>query len=509
MKWELVNSDRTLSLLEATSQELDHIATHFTRKTASARFDPRVQRGVWDGTITYFKRGKFLAAGLWGELVGLCERMDFPLEIVGVERLFDRTVDRPSFDAWVAERWASSPMDVRDYQSDTAFKMVRNMSCLAELATSAGKSLIAYMAIAYMLETGRARRVLIVVPTINLVTQVVSDFTGYNRESVKLNLLFEKVFADGTPEPGANIVVGTYQSLVKRSPEWLAGFDLVLVDEVHQAKSNSIKTILEKCTGSARRLGLSGTIPKDDTLDRLTIMSNTGPIVTRVKADQLIREGYISNLEIFILEMNYAPPDVRAAFREIYNRGPDDRKALFNLERNYAMESKARLHFVVEFILKNRKNSLVLFHRLEYGKAIFDALRARSDRPVYYIDGETGSDFRDTYKDRMEDGREKILVASFGTFSTGINVTNLHAVYLTESFKSDILIKQSIGRGLRKHATKDRLIVVDFVDDFRTGKFTNYLYRHSTERRRIYKEERFGFTVRRVDVQPAPSTGVF
>lgn len=505
----MVNNDRTLSLLEASAQELDHLSVHFTRKIESARFDPRVKRGVWDGMVSYFKRGRFLAAGLWGELVQLCERMDFRLEIVGVERLFDREVERPEFAAWVAERWASSPMEVRDYQLDTAFKMVRNRSCLAELATSAGKSLIAYMAIAYMLETGRARRVLIVVPTINLVTQVVSDFTGYNRDAARVPLLFEKVFADGDEVHGANVVVGTYQSLVKRQQDWLAGFDLVLVDEVHQAKSHSIKTILEKCTGSSRRLGLSGTIPKEDTLDRLTIMSNTGPIVTKVKADQLIRDGYISNLEVFVLEMSYAPPDVRSAFREIYNRGPDDRKGLFNLERNYAMESKARLHFVTNFILKNQKNSLVLFHRIEYGRAIFDALRALSDRPVYYIDGETGSDFRDTYKDRMEDGRGKILVASFGTFSTGINVTNLHAVYLTESFKSDILIKQSIGRGLRKHASKDKLIVVDFVDDYRTGRFVNYLYRHSVERRKIYKDEKFPYTVRRVDVQPASTGGVF
>ncbi len=507
MRWTLSEDGRMLALAEASGPELDHLNVFFTRQIPNARHDPRVKRGVWDGMISMFKRNRYLPAGLWGELVATCEKMDFQLSIDGVERLFDTTVVREHFDEWVERGWRESPIKARDYQVDAAFRMVKNMSCLAELATSAGKSLIAFMVVSYLFSTGRAKRTLIIVPTVDLVTQVVSDFETYNRSSVRVPLVAQRVYSGAEQVDDANLVVGTFQSLVKRPPDWLSSFDLVLVDEVHKAKSHSIKAILEKCTGSRRRLGLSGTVPKDDSLDRLTIMSNTGPVVTQVKADRLIKEGHISNLIVYVLEMRYAPEDVKDAFRQVYNAGPDRRKDLLVLEKNYAIESATRLRFVTNFILRNEKNSLVLFHRIDYGKALFDALRQKSDRPVYYIDGETSAGFREAYKDKMEDGRGKILVASFGTFSTGINVTNLHAVYLTESFKSDVVIKQSIGRGLRKHATKDRLVVVDFVDDFRSGKFINYLYRHSVERRRIYQEERFPFTVRQVD--PPPAGGLF
>ena len=128
------------------------------------------------------------------------------------------------------------------------------------------------------------------------------------------------------------------------------------------------------------------------------------------------------------------------------------------------------------------------------------SLRNKSTRRIFYIDGGTDKNLREEYKAQMESGEDKILVASFGTFSTGINIKNLHFVSLTESFKSDVIIRQSIGRGLRKHDSKDKLTILDFVDDFRIENFVNYLYRHSKKRREIYDEQKFPYEIKTIDL---------
>ena len=500
MRWELTHNDRTLTLRSASELEIDQIRITFTKQAKSARFDPRVKRGHWDGNISYFKANRYLPSGLWHDLVDMCREFDFELEIDGIERLFDKSVSKDMFVEWVNERFGDSAFDQRDYQIETAWKILQHRGCLAELATSAGKSFMSFMSVAYMLEHGMAKRVLMIVPTVDLVIQMTTDYTTYNKGTTDLDLIFQQVYSGTEDVTNANVVIGTYQSLVKRK-KFLANFDLVIVDEVHRAKSKSIKTILENCIGSSRRFGMSGTIPKPGTLERLTVMAHTGPLITSIKADFLQKEGYISDCEIYVIVMNYAPEHARAGFKQLYDRSPDDRKSVLNLERNYVIESKSRLEFVTDFILKNGKNSLVLFHRKEYGNLLYDELRMKSkDHQVFYIDGDTPTAVRDAHKKTMEDGEGKILVASFGTFSTGINIKNLHVVYLTESFKSDVIIRQSIGRGLRKHHLKSKLIVVDFVDDFRIGKFNNYLYNHSLQRRRIYKEEKFKYALRTVNI---------
>lgn len=507
MRWELTDNDRRLTLREATEMEIEQVRVTFTKKAESARFDPRVKKGLWDGNISHFRANRYLPSGLWHELVEMCKEFDMPLTIDGVERLVDRSVTLEEFKEWAESKWGGSSMELRDYQVETAWKIVRHRSCLVELATSAGKSFVAFMAVSFMMERGMASRLLMVVPTVDLVIQMTTDFQGYNRGTTDLELRYQQVYSGAEEQTDANVVIGTYQSLVKRR-EFLAGFDLVVVDEVHKAKSNSIKTILERCTGSRRRFGMSGTIPKPGTLNRLTVMAHTGPIVNSVKADFLQEKGFISQCEIYVVEMDYAPEEAKRAFKQLYDRSPDDRKDVLNMERNYAIESRARLDFVTGFILKNTRNSLVLFHRIEYGQALYNELRSRSENHrVYYIDGGTPSEVREAHKATMEEGDHRILVASFGTFSTGINIRKLHVVYLTESFKSEVIIRQSIGRGLRKHESKDKLIVVDFTDDFRTGRFVNYLYQHSLERRRIYKEEKFAYTVRKVEL-PKPG-GLF
>jgi len=224
-------------------------------------------------------------------------------------------------------------------------------------------------------------------------------------------------------------------------------------------------------------------------------MSVTGPVITKIGADYLIKKGHITPCEVKILKLDYATEAQKEAFKFL-SKTPEDRKKLFNLEQNFIIESVKRRNFITDIMSKVKKNSLVLFYRIEHGQAIYNDLREKSENEVYYIDGSTDKNVRDAYKKKMEDGEGRILVASFGTFSTGINITALHNIFLVESFKSEIIIRQSIGRGLRKHLLKNKLTLVDFVDDFGIDKFRNYLLRHCDARILIYNEQNFPYEIR-------------
>lgn len=501
MKWELTHNDKILTLTEATEMEMEQLKLTFTKEVANAKWDPRVKKGWWDGKISYFKSNRYLPAGLWHELVETAKTYNFEINIEGIERKFDRSIDKEEFVSWVNEKFANSSRKPHDYQIETAYEIIRYKSCLAELATSAGKTLITYMVMAYLIEQKKSHKILMIVPTVDLVVQSSENFYEYNSEAAQLKIEIQQIFAGSVVRDGANIVVGTYQSLVKKDKEYFDAFDCVIVDETHKAKSASIKSILEKCDAADRKFGLSGTIPKPGTLDRLTLMAYTGPIITSIRADYLMEKGHITPCEVYAIEMDYAPQDVKEGFKTLHQRSEEDRKKLLNLEQNYAIQSEERLEFITDMILKNHKNSLVLFYRIEYGNKLYEKLRSKTNRRIFYIDGSTDKDLREKQKENLEDGEQKIMIASYGTFSTGINVTNIHTIYLTESFKSEVIIRQSIGRGLRKHADKKKLLIIDFVDDYRVGRFNNYLYKHGLARQEIYREQNFPYTVKQIDLK--------
>ena len=348
-----------------------------------------------------------------------------------------------------------------------------------------------------MLEKGHAQRILFIVPNVSLVVQAHEDFHEYNYRN-RIDLRIQQIFAGQEIKKNKNIIIGTYQSLIKKDAAYFAEFDAVIVDETHKAKGASIKEILSKCVNAKYRFGLSGTIPKDGTLDKLTLMSQTGPVISEVKASFLQEQGHIAQCVVKVIEMNYATPKQRTAFMELAQNKYDS-KDVFSLEQNFVITSDARLNFISNVISRIPRNSLVLFHRIEHGQRLYEKLRQESNKRVFYVDGGTASDIREEYKKKMEAGEEIVIVASFGTFSTGISIKKIHNIFFTESFKSEVIIRQSIGRGLRQHHSKDKVLIVDFVDDIRTIEWDNYLYKHGKVRQSIYKQEKFEYTVKKVD----------
>lgn len=496
MDLSLTENKQFLQIDDATDMELEQLNISLTKRIESWRFNPLVKKGVWDGYVSYIKDDKWIPAGLWQEVVEICKEYRYELKLNGVTAIFDPNISAEGFQAWVDEFFEKSDLKPRDYQVDAAYNILKFRKCLAELATSAGKTLISFLTVAYMLDQEKAKKILFIVPNVSLVVQATEDFADYNYRN-QVNIKIQQIYSGQKIREGRNVVIGTYQSLVKKHESYFDEFDAVIIDETHKAKSTSIKTILSKCRNAEYRYGLSGTIPKRGTLDRLTLMAFTGPVITEVSANFLQKEGHIAQCQVKIIEMDYASDTTKAAFMELATN-KNEATDVFKFEQDYVINSPGRLNFITKVINKIPNNSLVLFHRIEHGKRIYENLRQRGDKVIYYVDGGTDKDIREEYKKKMEAGEDVVIVASYGTFSTGISIKKIHNIFFTESFKSEVIIRQSIGRGLRQHESKDSVTIIDFVDDLSSDGWDNYLMRHSRARRRIYKEQKFKYEVKQV-----------
>ena len=495
MIFSLSEDKRFLVIDKCSELELEQLNISLTKRIKSWRFNPLVKRGIWDGYVSYIKNDKYIPAGLWKEVYEISKQFQFEIQFKNLTHIFDKNINQDDFTKWATDFFEGNELTPRDYQIETAFRILKFRKCMAELATSAGKTLIRFLVVAYMIDKGLANRILFIVPNVSLVLQAAEDFQDYNlRNRIKIKI--QQIYAGKKLRPNKNLVIGTYQSLIKKDKEFFSDFDAVIVDETHKAKAASIKTILQKCETARYRFGLSGTIPKKGTLDRLTLMSYTGPLINEVNASFLQEKGHIAKCKVSVIQMNYAADSTKKAFSELANNRYD-RKKVFGLECNYIITSNERLNFITNIIDKTTKNSLVLFYRIDHGEKIYEKLR-QGDKQVYYVDGGTDKEIREAYKAKMEGNNDVILVASFGTFSTGISIKNIHNIFFTESFKSEIVIRQSIGRGLRLHKEKDVLSIIDFVDDLCYDGWKNYLYKHGEARQSIYKEQKFPYDVKKV-----------
>ena len=324
---------------------------------------------------------------------------------------------------------------------------------------------------------------------------------GYKKEQTNpFTLKVDEIFSEKPRKVRdgeiPNVCIGTYQSLVKYPDDFFQSFDIVVVDEGHTIKSVSLDAILSKTFLNAKyRIGMSGTFPKDGTAELLSIQSLTGPVITTVKAKQLMDKGLITPIRINAMILNYDEHEFAEKMFMIKKRG-DGQKAHL-LEKEYAQKSLRRKLFFRKLIEKFTDNSLVLFHNVIYGRELYEYLRDNViDKHFYFIDGSTSNEKREVIKKLMEENNDtpKILIASFGTFSTGINIKAIMNIILADSFKSFKIIQQSIGRGLRLHSDKTKLVVFDIVDRFHIS-FENTLYKQYIHRRdNIYKEQEFPVT---------------
>lgn len=501
MKCVITEDRRFIRIVEADEVELDQVNFSFKKRIRGWYYNPLVKRKIWDGFV-YFCKNNLIPIGLWNELVKLGETFSFPIEIIGLDRVIDINFDEVRFREWVESFFSDHPTyKPRDYQIDSAIAILKNRICTSEIATSAGKTLITFLVYGYLKSIGKLRRMLVIVPNTTLVMQMKDDWEEYNNEKFD-DMHIRQVYGGSKDnDPKADIIVGTFQSLTKKTLDYYKGVDVVFCDEAHTAKTVSIKNILSKTLDSVYRFGLSGTVQEDNSADFTTIVALLGPMVNSIAPRFLFKEGYATPVNFKVLVLQYTNDELKEKLYYVRKNKQLEGSQILTLEKNVIVQHRGRFNFIVNLINKTTKNTLVLFSNVKdhYGRNMYDWLKENTDKECFYVDGSVSKEHRDFYKKQMEDGDNKILIASFTTFSTGISIKNIHNIIFTESFKSEIIIKQSIGRGMRQMSEgKNQFTVIDIVDDLSYEKTTNFLYKHGKARLEFYKQYSSNISIHKI-----------
>ena len=454
MKFRYDKENEELVVTEASRIEYHQLSLWLTRHVKGYRYMPAFKMGVWNGQQSYFRNGK-INLGLWKEALRGCQeigsqfimenKLDFPINRkVTLESVQDFCKEFFKFHKVKTKSGEWIQFMPYDHQIESAYKILKNRYCMAEVATSGGKSLIISIVMFYTLKhIQQDAKFLIIVPSITLVTQFYDNIMEYNwginnlvemREKKIDSILnpdakyspcdvrVEEVMSErprkhsGTQD--ANIYIGTYQSLEKWPKEFFQQFHTVITDEAHGAKAKTITTILQKTFKHAySRFGVSGTFPDDDTCEILTIQAVLGPKITEVSANELKEKGIITPMEIRAVLMNHNDKDFDERIQIIKKSG--NGKDAFELEKSYIHISDKRLDFIKKIVEKCDSNTLLLFHTIDYGQKILSKLQKElPGKDYFYIDGEISGKKREEIKKQMEITKQNVeyTILNFGDY---------------------------------------------------------------------------------------------
>ena len=480
------------------------LSDFFSFKTPNYQFMPKFKNGLWDGKTRLYKiLGSTLPSGLYEILLKFASDNDYSV----IDRRTPSNLERPSereveaFCASLRPHSGGKKIEHYDYQLESVKYTILNDRATIVSTTSSGKSLIIYSLIRWYQRTLKGK-ILVIVPTTNLVSQMYSDFDDYSSEiSWCSEDNIHKIYQGQKKNSDRKTYVSTWQSLQHMPPEYFKQFDAILCDEVHGADAKTITWIMDNSINAFIRAGFTGTL-KSKTLHQLTIIGLFGDIKKVTTARELMDRGIITNLDSKFLVLKYNQDICKEINRKVVEGiTPSGKKIYRNNyvnEIDFITQCHQRNIFISNLVSVLKGNVLVLFNKVEkHGKPLYNLLSTRLDKEknVYYISGETKVDKREQIRGTIETETNSVLVASYGTLSTGVNIKSLQYVIFASPYKSEIKVLQSIGRILRLKKGKNRAVLFDIVDDFRYKKSVNYAFKHFSKRFDIYKSEKFPVTV--------------
>lgn len=446
------------------------------------KFMPSYKNKMWDGKIRLLNTMTgMIYAGLVGYIAKFCKTRDYELVLGENMAPLETFPDTAGYD--LAEQF-NSAFAPRDYQNDAVVEALNGERKLLLSPTASGKSFIIYLLARYHAEICN-RRVLILVPTTSLVSQMASDFVEYNRGKP---LDTHKIMAGVDKNVDAQYTVSTWQSIYKQRKDYFDKFDVIFVDEAHQAKAKSITKILEKMPNIRYRYGLTGTLDDTETHE-LVLTGLFGPVYQVTHTKTLIENKTLADFKIKAVTLEY--PDVL--------RKLNSNKS-YQEEIDWIVRDEARNKFIRNLAWSLPGNTLILFQFVEkHGKVLAPMLQ-REDKNVHFIHGGVGAQEREDVRGTVENSGDNIILASYGTFSTGVSIKRLDNIIFASPSKSKIRNLQSIGRVLRKGNGKDKAVLYDIVDDLQWKSKKNFAVQHFLERVKIYSNEGFEFKIYNVKI---------
>ena len=471
--------------VEADPHVYYELADQFTFEVPGAKFMPTYQKKYWDGKIRLFNvQSGEVYIGLLDRIVQFCKDHGYTYEFVESKYygLPFEVNDKISKEGVKDYMTAISKHKPRDYQIDGVYDALRNNRKLLVSPTASGKSLMIYSIIRYFVEN--KKNTLIVVPTTSLVEQMYKDFADYGWD---VGSYCHKIYAGRERETDSQVIITTWQSIYKLPRKYFERFDVVVGDEAHQFKSKSLVAIMTKLGNAKYRFGFTGTLDGSET-HKWVLEGLFGPSYKIIKTDELMKKGHVATLDINVLLLKH----------------PAHKFETFEDEVQYIITHEKRNRLIRNLALDLKGNTLILFARVEaHGEPLYEMINSNTleQRHVFFVHGGVPTEDREKIREITENQDNAIIVASYGTFSTGINIKRLHNVIFASPSKSRIRNLQSIGRVLRKGNGKVKATLYDIADDISTKSRKNYTLNHLIERIKVYNEENFNYDIVNIPIK--------
>ncbi len=455
------------------------LSDYFTFDVPGAKFMPQYRSKYWDGKIRLFDlRLNQIYVGLLDKVISFCQKHDYTYEFennkfYGLPFEVNENISLEGVKDYVTSISRHSP---RDYQIQGVYDALKHNRKLLISPTASGKSLMIYSIVRYF--TSQNKKILIVVPTTSLVEQMYKDFQDYGWDAENY---CHKIYQGKEKTTNSAVVITTWQSIYKLHKSFFEDFDVVIGDEAHLFKSKSLITIMSHLHNTKYRFGFTGTLDGTQT-HKWVLEGLFGPSYKIIRTDELIEKGYLSKFNIKVLTLKHS-------FKKFES---------YEEEIQYLIGHEKRNNFIKNLTLNLEGNTLVLYSRVEsHGQILFDLINKdkNEDRKCFFIHGSVDVKEREQVREITEQENNAIIVASYGTFSTGINIRNLHNVIFASPSKSRIRNLQSIGRVLRKGESKVKATLYDIADDISKNSHRNYTLNHLIERIKIYNEENFNYEI--------------
>ena len=459
------------------------LAAHFSFYVKDAHFSPLYKSGQWDGRIKLFNSYTKLI------MAGLADRIEMFAESRGYSYSRELAGDTiPQYSDEAIDTFIKSldlPFEPYEHQVMGLRIAINEWRRLLLSPTASGKSLILYMITRWFTQDEDCR-VLIIVPNKLLVEQMYGDFQDYGWD-VETNM--HRIKGGKSKTADKRCFVSTWQSIYKQPKSYFEQFDVVIGDEAHLFTAKSLTSVMSKLSCPVR-IGCTGTV-EDSKINTLTLEGLFGKIEKLISTKELMDKEQVAKLKIKGLVLKYTDEERRIVCRTDYKK-----------EIDYIIQHDRRMNFLGNLVKSLKGNTLVLFRYVtKHGKPIFEHINSIVDEErVHLIHGGVDDELRNEIRGIVETSTNAIVLASLGTFSTGANVKNLNNVIFATPNKSKISVIQSVGRSLRRSATKDSAVLYDICDDLSWKSKKNFALTHFLRRMELYNEEEFDYDLHNINL---------